>query len=523
MIAVRQANEADVGAIRQLFLSCYGQHYAHPQYYDIQSLRKLTFSDTSILLVAEEDGRLLGSASVVMHVGAYNDLVGEFGRLVVDPDARGQGVGQRLMEERIDRVRQRLHVGLVENRTRHPYSQKISAKYGFACAGMLPDKLRLERRETLALYVRYFGDALRLRRNNPRIISEAVSLAELAMHNLGIEPDVIVDVSSASYVLDEGFRVEQFNTEGYATLLRLERGRVHSREILGPLRLHYGLFQLRARDSIYLIAREGKRLAGAVGFARDSVERAVRVFELISASDRPIRFLLEKLLDYCRDSGDVDYIEIDVNAHAPRMQRTLMELGFLPCAYVPALTFHQVERLDVLKMVCVFAPPDFGDVCTAEASGPMSQLIVRQFRQAAVDERILEVAEHSPLFAGLNLEQAQYLARECSRKSFDAQQSIFGVGDPANQLYLIVEGDVRITTPENRQIAVSKSGDCLGERSLMTGFDHAYAATALARVELAALTREDLDAIVRRRPDIGVILYRNLARALAAKLTPTPA
>ncbi len=519
MLTVREARESDVEAIRDLFVASYEQRYPYQQYYDLDALKKLAYADNSILLVAEEDGRLLGTASVVMHVGAYNDLVGEFGRLTVHPEARGRGVGQLLMQGRIERVQQRLHVGLVENRTAHPYSQKISAKFGFACAGFLPSKLLTDRRESVALYVRYFGHALKLRRNHPRIISEAVAVAELSMRNLGIEPDAIVDVTSAPYALDDSFELKQFNTEGYSTLLRLERGRVHDREIVGPLRLHYGLFQLRARDSTYLMAGGGPHLAGAVGFARDPVERTVRVFELVSASERPIRFLLEKLLLVCRDSQEVDYIEIDVNAHAPRMQRTLLELGFLPCAYVPALTFHQVERLDVVKMVRVLGTPDFSGVVLAESSAPMAEIVIRQFAQSSADPRIVAAAGHSPLFAGLNSEQTRHLAREFTLKSFSRDEVIFTPGQPAGQLYLVIDGAVEIAAPDDgRRIALLTAGQCLGERSLMTHVDHAVAARTISDAELAVLEGQAMESLIRRRPDIGVVLYRNLARELAEKL-----
>ena len=38
-------------------------------------------------------------------------------------------------------------------------------------------------------------------------------------------------------------------TDGFSTLLRMQRGRVHRREVFGPVRLHYGLFQLQARSA----------------------------------------------------------------------------------------------------------------------------------------------------------------------------------------------------------------------------------------------------------------------------------
>jgi GNAT superfamily N-acetyltransferase len=519
MVNVREAQESDVEAVRELFLAAYGEHYAYPAYYDIKTLKKLVYTDSSILLVAEEDDQLLGTASVVMHVGAYNDLVGEFGRLVVHPDARGKGVGHALMQGRIERVQERLHVGLVENRTVHPFSQKISAKNHFACVGFLPAKLLTDRRESVALYARYFGDALKLRRNHPRIISEAAPLAERAMRNLSLDPDQIVDVGCAAYVNGDTFQLEQFSTTGYSTLLRLERGRVHDREIVGPLQLHYGLFQLRARYSTYLVARDGERLAGAIGFAHDPAEKAVRVFELISASERPIRFLLEQLSLVCTEREDVEFVEIDVNAHAPRMQRTLLELGYLPCAYVPALTFHHVERLDVIKMVRVFESPDFSDVCLAPTSEALANSVMEQFTRRAPDPLVIAAARRGRLFAGLNDEQSQILAAEMALESHQAGAIVLAAGEPADRLCLIVSGEVEINTSDGeQQIAVLAAGQCVGERSLMSESRHAHTSQAKGDLQLAVLYGDALERLVRRRPDIGLVLYRNLANELASKL-----
>ena len=516
---VRPATEADVGAIRDLFHAAYGDNYAHPEYYDTAVLKKLTYSDNSLLLVAAAEGKVLGTASVVMHVGAYSDLVGEFGRLVVSPEARGRGVGQLLMDGRISFTQDRLHVGIVENRTGHPYSQKISAEHGFANVGLLPDKLLTDHRESLSLYARYFGDALELRRNHPHLIPEAAALAELSMRNLGLTPDAIVDVASAPYALEEGFEIEQFDTHGYAALLRLERGRVHEREIVGPLKLHYGLFQLHESASTYLIARQGERLAGAIGFSRDRTERTLRVFELISASERPIRFLLERLLEYCRREGDVDYIEIDVTAHAPRMQRTLWELGFQPCAYVPALTFQQCERLDVVKMIYVFAEPDFSDLHLAEQSLAIGEAIQTAYAEAPADAEILAAAAKSPMFLDLNDEQTHRLAGAMQVRKLAAGEALFAAGDPASELYLVVTGELEILLGDDEAtLARLEPGACIGQRSLLLGELHTHAARAVAATEVGVLSGAALDHFVRRRPDIGVVLYRNLARELREDL-----
>ena len=58
----------------------------------------------------------------------------------------------------------------------------------------------------------------------------------------------------------------------------------------------------------------------------------------------------------------------------------------------------------------------------------------------------------------------------------------------------------------------------LGEVSFLNGSTHSATAVAATDMEVGVLTRERLDALVRRRPDIGTVVYRNLARGLGEKL-----
>jgi hypothetical protein len=98
------------------------------------------------------------------------------------------------------------------------------------------------------------------------VIPEIGPLAHLALEHCSVIPDVIVDERAPAYPPGGKFEAQDLTTEGYAALLRIERGRVHNREIFGPVRLHYGFFKLQARSSHYLIAREQGSVAGAIGF-----------------------------------------------------------------------------------------------------------------------------------------------------------------------------------------------------------------------------------------------------------------
>ena len=529
MIAVREATEDDVGGIRDLFFATYDDDYTYKDFYDEQALKRIIWGDDTLLLVAHDkdagtgEGALVGTASVLLEVGAYSDLVGEFGRLVVHPEHRGRGIGKRLMQERLERVRDRLHLGITEARVVHPYTQRIALKQGFSVVGFLPLKWPLGGTlESQALLARYFGGSLELRKNHPHVVPEVYGLAHLAMQNLGLRTDVIVDEASAPYPPGESFEVQELTTEGHSSLLRIERGRVRRREIFGPMRLHYGFFKLTKEHSNYLIAREGGRIAGALGYTVEAFDQLVRVFELIPVEEGSIRCLFQELEHRCREAGNVHYLEIDVRADAPRMQRTLIELGYLPVAYLPAMTFRRVERLDVVRMVRLLCPVEPGPMELLPPTRRMADVVLRTFSRRQVLPRIAATLENVEMFAGLTEEQGRRLASTCGHVTFEAGVEIFREGEPRTALYLVLEGAVAIRVA-GRDLPVGRveAGECLGEGVLLEDCRHTASAVALGPVEAGVLPREELLELLRRRPDLGVVVYRNLARGLCEKLRRT--
>lgn len=521
MIRVREAREEDVGQIREIFLAVYGTEYPHRELYDELWLKRSVFTDDALILVAEdtEAGRVVGTASVLFDFGAHSDLVGEFGRLAVHPEYRRMQVGKLLMDKRLEAIKNRLHVGLVVGRTIHPYAQRISLAQGFLATGFLPLKHFFRHRESFALLARYFGDALTLRRNHPRIIPEAYALADLVMSQPPFTPDFIVDEDSASYPTGGDYRLEQLQAEGYPALLRIERGRVRNREIFGPMRLDYGFFKLQARQTNYFLARSGTHVVGAVGYTMDQVEHTVRVFELIALADDVVRFLLGELERKCREEMGIEYIEIDVSAYAPRMQRTLLELNFLPVAYVPAMVFYQVERLDIVKMVRLNKLQDLGPLGLTEPVQAVADVVMRGFATCVIAPRMARAIKEVPLFHGMNTEQATRLAGVCTVKSMRSGERLFAERDPNDRLYVVLQGQVAISGgPSPAVIGTIHTGETCGEVSLLSARPHSATAIAVSEIEVAELPRRDLEDLIRRRPDIGVIIYRNLAVGLGGKL-----
>ncbi|NNE69162.1 MAG: GNAT family N-acetyltransferase [Rhodothermales bacterium] len=521
MIRIRKAIEEDAGQVCEVFRASYGDSYTYPHYYDPKFIKKMIFSDDSTVFVAEDTdtGKILGTSSVIEEVGAYTDLISEFGRLTVHPDARGHHIGSQLMRARLDHVSGRNQVCLSETRITHPYSTRIGLKYGFVPLGFEPRKLLMEWRESAVLMVKHLGNALQLRRNHPRIIPEVHALASLCLRNVGLVPDIIVDDEAPAYPCVGDFDMQAMDQDGYTQLLRFERGRLKGREIFGPARLHYGFFKLLSRRSTYLVARRNGEIVGAVGFMRDDHEKQIRIFELIPLDDDVVRCLLSELVKRGIEEWGTAYFEVDVSAYAPRMQRTLIELGFVPAAYIPALTFHHVERLDIVKMVRVEGPLDWGPLALVPEVQEVAGQVIESLESRYIVPMVAQTMEHVRLFDGLTEDQSRRLAARCRLESFEAGDAIFHEGEPSEAMYLVLEGRIELHMggAPLPQVSVQR-GDVLGEVSMLGRQPHSATAVASEPVELAVLPHEELEVLIRRRPGLGLTLYRNLAAEVAGKL-----
>ena len=248
-----------------------------------------------------------------------------------------------------------------------------------------------------------------------------------------------------------------------------------------------------------------------MGFTHDVDECILRVFELIFLEEETVRVLLDELERRSREDYQTVYIEIDVSAYAPRMQRTLLELGYVPAAYVPAMAFHRVERLDVVKMARLLIPLDLGPMALVSPAQEVADLVLRGFERQEVLPRFGQVANKVGIFSGLTEEQLQRLAAVFRHVSFEIGDRIFSSGDSCDETFVLLDGEVAVEIPGGKEpVGMVRVGECLGEVALLTGTRHSADAVVTRAVKAARL--------------IGLnptYLYRNLAKGLGEKLRRT--
>ena len=99
----------------------------------------------------------------------------------------------------------------------------------------------------------------------------------------------------------------------------------------------------------------------------------------------------------------------------------------------------------------------------------------------------------SPLFASLAEPDRATIAGQMRRIDFEANQMIFSRGDPGREIYLVLEGRVRLSvlTPDGRELSFAHAGpgNVFGEIAALDGGERTAGATAISHVAVMSLSQ----------------------------------
>jgi CRP-like cAMP-binding protein len=126
-----------------------------------------------------------------------------------------------------------------------------------------------------------------------------------------------------------------------------------------------------------------------------------------------------------------------------------------------------------------------------------------------------------PLFSEvLDDRQLERLANKCHFVVFAPGQMIVAEGDFGTSMFAIVEGSVSVSLDDKRGaahgVAELKTGDIVGEMSLLTGARRNANVVAETEVSALEITKVALEEILARAPDLidrfGTVLARRQAQ-----------
>lgn len=131
-----------------------------------------------------------------------------------------------------------------------------------------------------------------------------------------------------------------------------------------------------------------------------------------------------------------------------------------------------------------------------------------------------EVLRDVPLFSLLDEDELAVLASQVELRNFSPRQRIYKIGELSNRAYIMVSGSVQVSTiDEDNQIVLLDEpikGDVFGFASMLAQTEHQTEATAGEDTLCIELDLNDINNLLRSKPDAGLDIMKVMGRQFHA-------
>jgi CRP/FNR family transcriptional regulator, cyclic AMP receptor protein len=143
----------------------------------------------------------------------------------------------------------------------------------------------------------------------------------------------------------------------------------------------------------------------------------------------------------------------------------------------------------------------------------------RQPYRGDMDQRtVVDLLGKTGLFGSLNGADREVIASRMRRAQFDADQMIFSRGDPGREIYLVLEGRIRLSilSSDGRELSFAHAGpgNIFGEIAALDGGERTAGATAMTRVQAMALPQRAMLDLIESNPKVATAAIHFLCTRL---------
>src|SRR3990172_4813911 len=119
----------------------------------------------------------------------------------------------------------------------------------------------------------------------------------------------------------------------------------------------------------------------------------------------------------------------------------------------------------------------------------------------------VEMLKNVPLFRGLSQRQVEQIARLADELEVPAGKRLAGGGDVGHELFVIVDGQVTVTTQSRRTIKLGP-GEFFGEMSLIDGGPRSATVDAATPMKLLVIGHREFWELLNEAPPLAGKIMR---------------
>jgi hypothetical protein len=464
--------------------------------------------------LAEESGQCVAALVLVPAAAPISRQLLVVRQLLCPAVVQDDGSGRRLLEHVADVLRQRGQTLLFVVPAPDRRVREMAEAAGLVCAGYQPARHLQPTRHGVLYFVSHAASMPGT--NAVLLVSQVAALRQVV---LGFEP--------APDTLEDGVvgfplqAVAEFREETVAAF-RARRASLPSpvADEVSPLELASPLGE--AMEERALIAEAGDGCLAAVRWSFDPQERSVRVLEAFATDGFLLGATMQRLLSHAQTSLSANYIELNLFASAARLSKTVEQLGFTPVAFVPCAS---PERdCSVVKWVKLNVLPALEELPAHARTAAVCRTVSGFFEDQRAGVAVINLLRGLSMFHGLGDGELRKVARLFQQKLFRPGDTVFVQGGAGDEAYVVMRGQVEIVFDNPpRPVAVIEPGQVFGEQAFLDAAQRTASAEVRVPTILLVIQRAAFQELAQREPHLGLVIMRNIAVELSAKLRRTNA
>jgi CRP/FNR family transcriptional regulator, cyclic AMP receptor protein len=126
---------------------------------------------------------------------------------------------------------------------------------------------------------------------------------------------------------------------------------------------------------------------------------------------------------------------------------------------------------------------------------------------------------HLWIFESLKLDEIKALSSEALRKKLEKGQTLFLQGDPADEMFLIKGGRIKLTKVledgNELTLDIRKAGDFVGENMFSEEGEYPVSAYCLEDTLTCGFNRNQFEQIILKHPNVGLQIIKNLSERIS--------
>jgi hypothetical protein len=518
---IRLATAADAPLWQDLAKAALGDQYPADGAFDLAWIAgQLDPSSGHETWVAETDGTLVASISFLGADGEKTNPVANLGRMLFRPSSLSDGSAQALVQSVNQIADQRGEMVITRIAATENFQQILFENAGYICVGYQPLKHLLQKRTGVLFYVRGAASVLVTRLPLSESLPHVAELATATLESLGIVNPLAVRDGASGYALQSELKVHDATVEDYELWRVQAQSSNPAPELSGRFNMGSGFLRLPPTQPVRaLLGQNEEKIVAGLTFTFDEIDRCARLTDAFSCDDISMGALFAHAVKIAQEQLGAVYIEADILVTAPRLLKSAEQLGFVPVAYLPAFYCRAGTYADVVKLVKLNLPYSLDTADYTAHATAIVRIIDRNFQDQKVGMAIINLLRPLSMFGGLGDGELRKIARLFVQKLYRAGEFVFGKGDSSGEAYIVLRGKINIQLERDATpIAQLSDGKIFGELAFLDGSPrNAFAAAAQPSI-LLVVQRTAFSDLVRREPNLGMVVMRNIAMDLAGKL-----